>query len=65
MPSVLDTEKSLDVYRWQKLEELGFGHFFDLDALVVYALKLMIVVRWDSVSKIDSSEVLRKTLEIA
>jgi hypothetical protein len=65
MPSVLDTEKSLDAYRWQKLEELGFGHFFDFDALIVYALKLMIVARWDSVSKADSAEVLRKTIEIA
>jgi hypothetical protein len=33
-------------YQWQQLEELSIGHFADFDALIIYKLKLLILLRW-------------------
>lgn len=38
-------EDALDRARWAFLDSLEFGHYFDLEALVVYWLKLRILAR--------------------
>jgi len=45
LDSPLDGERFLDHLRWSFLEEMGAGHFFDLEALVVYYLKLQLALR--------------------
>ncbi|MCU0650757.1 MAG: DUF2764 domain-containing protein [Candidatus Omnitrophica bacterium] len=62
MPSILESEKSLDAARWHRLEELSFGHYFDPDALIVYGLKLLILWRWENASRIDKPQMLDKVL---
>ncbi len=51
--NVLEAEKILDQERWDFLEQLSFGHYFDFDFLLIYALKLKILERWDQVEKAD------------
>lgn len=41
----LEAEKILDDARWRYLDELGVGHFFDFESLLVYSLKLQILER--------------------
>lgn len=41
----LDAEHVLDRARYRFLDELEVGHFFDIDRLVVYYLKLQLVTR--------------------
>lgn len=53
IPALIESEKMLDRERWRKLEELAFGHYFDLEALIVYALKLQILLRWERISTAD------------
>ena len=60
--SILEAERALDLERWHELDELAAGHYFDLDALVVYALKLMIVTKWDAIRTADKKQLLEKTL---
>ena len=43
--SPLDAEDALNRGRWQFLENLKVGHFFDLDYLVLYFLQLQILER--------------------
>ncbi len=43
--SPLDAEEALNRGRWQFLENLKVGHFFDLDFLVLYSLQLQILER--------------------
>lgn len=43
--SPLSGEAALNRLRWACLDELEVGHFFDLDRLVVYYLKLQILAR--------------------
>lgn len=60
--SLIESEKFLDQARWHRLEELGLGHYFDLDALLVYALKLQILWRWEKIARVNKQEVLEKVL---
>lgn len=61
-PSILETEKILDEERWRFLDELTFGHYFDLDVLIIYALKLLILERWEKINTADKVKVLEETL---
>jgi len=45
LDSPLDAERFLDNLRWSFLENMGACHFFDLEALVVYYLKLQLALR--------------------
>lgn len=45
LDSPLAADEELDRLRWRFLEELAFGHYFDLETLVVYLLKLRILER--------------------
>lgn len=45
MPNLLEAEKSLDRIRWQFLDDLAGGHYYDFESLMVYGLKLKILER--------------------
>ena len=62
-PSLLDGEKVLDETRWKMLDELAIAHYFDLDALITYAYKLLILHRWERIRSADASLLLREALE--
>lgn len=61
-PSVIEAEKMLDLERWRMLEEFCFGHYFDLDFLLIYALKLLILERWERASSADKNRLLEEAL---
>lgn len=65
IPALLESERFLDAERWKKLDHLGLGHYFDLDALVVYALKLSILIRWDRIGKLDKEQQLQRLMVAA
>lgn len=56
--SPLEAELALDRFRWEKLEELEKGHYFDIDFLIIYALKLQILKRWERIDSEGGMEVL-------
>ena len=60
--SLIESERSLDRARWSRFEELSSGHYFDCDALIIYALKLRILLRWDIVDHADKQETLERIL---
>jgi len=60
--SVLDAEKTLDETRWKALEELATGHYFDLDVLITYAYKLLILQRWENIRSGDGTILLEQAL---
>ncbi|MFC1675345.1 DUF2764 family protein [Candidatus Omnitrophota bacterium] len=61
-PSIIEGENYLDQERWRALDELSAGHYFDPDALIVYALKLLILQRWERVNTADKSGLLEEVL---
>lgn len=61
-PSILESERALDIDRWNELDELVLGHYFDLDALIVYAFKLIILIRWEEIGSADKRGLLEEKL---
>ena len=61
-PSILEAERSLDTDRWRELDELLVGHYFDADTLIIYALKLLILEKWDKVYAADKERLLESAL---
>ena len=60
--SPLEAERAIDKKRWEKIEDLSKGHYFDIDYLVAYALKLQILARWERISSSNGMEVLQGLL---
>jgi len=63
-PAVLEAEKMLDEARWRILEELAVGHYFDIDFLIVYACKLMILGRGEKIRSAEKARLLQETIGI-
>ncbi|MDD4954134.1 MAG: DUF2764 family protein [Candidatus Omnitrophica bacterium] len=60
--SILESERMLDQGRWNMLEEFSCGHYFDFDYLIIYALKLLILERWEKINMADKARLLSETL---
>jgi hypothetical protein len=61
-PTPQEAELNLDRARWDFLEDLSFGHYFDLDSLIAYAYKLKILWRWEEVRRADKGALLEGVL---
>lgn len=62
-PSIVDAERMLDQERWHILEELSLGHYFDIDFLIIYGLKLLLLERWERIDSADKPRLLEETLK--
>lgn len=62
-PSPLEVERLLDILRWNKLDGLCLGHYFDIEFLFIYAQKLLILERWDKIRGADKQSLLSNVLE--
>jgi len=62
-PSILEAERMLDLERWYVLEELAVGHYFDLDFLIIYAYKLLILERWGKIASADKLKAIGEVLQ--
>jgi hypothetical protein len=60
--SILEAERYLDLERWKALDEISRGHYFDLDFLLVYGLKLAILERWVKIEEADKAELAVKLI---
>jgi len=52
----LEGERILDEARWKKIEELSSGYYFDVEALIAYALKVQIINRQQLLSSVKGRE---------
>ena len=44
--NLLSREKELDQMKWEKLDELTLFHYFSIEVVLAYTLKLQMVYRW-------------------
>jgi hypothetical protein len=58
----LESEKVLDLARWGYLEEMGTGHIFDYEALLIYAMKLKILLKWHMITEADKNMIFNATI---
>lgn len=64
-PSMLESEKILDEERWQMLDESSIGHYFDIDFLIIYGLKLLILEKWAGIDIADKKALIENALQRA
>lgn len=60
--SLIEGERIIDKARWDYLEGLSPGHYFDLDCLLIYLEKLLILERWHRINSADKKELLESVL---
>ncbi len=61
-PSILEAERTQDQQRWHALDKLATGHYFDIDFLIVYVHKLLILERWEKIHSADKAQLLEEVL---
>lgn len=61
-PSLIEGERILDEARWEALDELQAGHYFDPVFLLVYGYKLKLLERWARINSADKTKLLEETL---
>ena len=66
-PDPLTCEKVFDQNRWQYLDELSRFHYFDMEWMIVYALKLKILERYEAIASPQGQAIFNeyKNIEIA
>lgn len=50
-PDTLERERKIDLFRWEKIEELSVYNYFDIDAILAFIQKADIADRWLSLDK--------------
>lgn len=50
-PDALERERKIDLFRWEKIEELSVYNYFDIDAVLAFIQKADIADRWLSLDK--------------
>ncbi|MDP2980827.1 MAG: DUF2764 family protein [Candidatus Omnitrophota bacterium] len=56
--SPAEAELYLDRARWEKIEEIKTGHYFDIEYLAAYGLQLKILERWHRINSGEGVKVL-------
>ncbi len=59
---LLEQEKKLDTISWELLDESSFFHYFSLEKIFVFLIKLSIVERWMSLDKSKGLELFKELL---
>lgn len=61
----LEKEKKLLLARWQYIEELEVGHFFDIEFIILYYLKLQLLEQLFSFDKEKGQKIFDGLCEVA
>lgn len=61
--SLFDSEKILDQARWHVLDSLAFGHYFDIDRLIIYAYMLSILEKWAGITAASKPQTIQAVFE--
>ncbi len=56
-PDLLEGEKILDKFRWEFFDELQCQHYFDIEYLTIYGLKLQILEKYKEVRSSKGEEI--------
>lgn len=59
---MMEKEKALDRIRWNYLDEFTFFHFFTIEKIASYIIKLNIIERWNRLDEKTGRELLNKLL---
>ncbi|MDA3930299.1 MAG: DUF2764 family protein [Prolixibacteraceae bacterium] len=59
---IYERERKIDLLKWNWLEEKGFFHYFDVEHLFIYLLRLELLERWVRLEKETGLQVFREMI---
>lgn len=59
---IYERERKIDLLKWNWLEEKGFFHYFDVEHLFIYLLRLELLERWVRLEKETGLKVFREMI---
>ncbi len=62
-PNLLEREKGIDLLRWNYLDELTTFHYFSVEVVLSYVIKLLITDRWMKLDKPSGQQLFGKLLD--
>jgi hypothetical protein len=60
---IQEREKSLDEFRWEYLEEATFFHYFTIERILAFVIRLGMVERWLAIDRDHGNELFKKLLK--
>jgi hypothetical protein len=60
LPNIIDKERNIDLLKWNYLDEMTVFHYFDIEIIISYLIKLMIVDRWLKLDKETGQEMFKR-----
>jgi len=61
-PDFYERERKIELLKWNWLEDKGFFHFFDMEYLFIYLLKVEMLQRWITLAKSSGSDICREMI---
>lgn len=61
-PDFYERERKIEILKWNWLEDKGFFHFFDMEYLFIYLLKVEMLQRWVILAKASGGEIFREMI---
>jgi len=62
-PELFEREMKIDLMRWQWLEEQTFFHYFSIEKIFAYLVKLEIIERWMNFNHEQGEKIFRKLID--
>jgi hypothetical protein len=60
--TLIEKEKALDKIKWEYLDEFTFFHYFTIEKIISYIVKLMIIERWINLDKDTGTTLLNRLI---
>jgi hypothetical protein len=61
--NLLNREKSLDQFKWDSLNEFTLFHYFSIEVVLAYILKLNMIYRWMSLDEKTGRKMFEKLID--
>jgi hypothetical protein len=61
-PDLMERERRIDLLRWEFISSKTIFHYFDIDAVLAYLLRLEMVIRWARLDKTTGEQFFRTLL---
>lgn len=61
--NLLAREKSLDQFKWEKLDELAQLHYFSIEVVLAYTLKLQMIYRWMNLDEKTGKKLFKQLID--
>jgi len=63
IPGILEREERLDLFRWEKINEITFFQYFNMDVVLAFVMKAFLIHRWIQLDKERGNAMFKQLLK--